>query len=76
MSLSAQELERGWAEFICADHGFLVATIPHASVRCACGKAAAPYRGSQRLRKRDIKALQNARSVSARTTQVPQKRAA
>jgi len=76
MSLSAQELERGWGEFICVDHGFLVATIPWASVRCACGRAASPYRGSRKLLKRDIKALQKAGSVSTRTPLVPQKQGA
>lgn len=76
MSLSAEELERGWAEFICVDHGFLVATTPTATVRCACGRGALPYRGSQRLLKRDIKALQNARSKSGISTLTPQKRAA
>lgn len=36
--LLAEEVERGWVEHVCDDHGFLVATTPRALVTCECGK--------------------------------------
>lgn len=38
--LLAEEVERGWVEHVCDDHGFLVATTPRAMVTCECGKVA------------------------------------
>jgi hypothetical protein len=38
--LFAAEVERGWVEFACDVHGFLVATTPNATVWCSCGKRA------------------------------------
>jgi hypothetical protein len=38
--LSVAEVERGWVEFVCDAHGFLVATTPNATVWCSCGKRA------------------------------------
>jgi hypothetical protein len=40
VSLTAAEVERGWVEFECDAHGFLVATTPNATVWCRCGKRA------------------------------------
>ena len=42
MTLTPEETARGWVEFFCPDHGFLVATTPSAVVSCKCGKRAAP----------------------------------
>jgi hypothetical protein len=39
-ALTAAEVERGWVEFACDVHGFLVATTPNATVWCSCGKRA------------------------------------
>jgi hypothetical protein len=40
-TLTAAELERGWAEFVCQRCGFLVAMTPRAVVVCGCGRKAA-----------------------------------
>jgi hypothetical protein len=40
MSLTADEVARGWVEFVCDAHGFRVATTPNATVWCSCGKRA------------------------------------
>jgi hypothetical protein len=40
VSLSPSEVERGWVEYHCDLHGFLVAMSPRASVQCRCGKQA------------------------------------
>jgi hypothetical protein len=56
------ELERGWVEFRCPVHGFLVATSASAAVKCACGKPAHATRDGQRLHRealKRIKASQN-----------------
>src|SRR5262249_36530373 len=38
--LSPAEVERGWVEHHCDQHGFLVATVPSARVNCRCGRVA------------------------------------
>jgi hypothetical protein len=38
--LTVEEQHRGWVEFLCDAHGFLVATTPNATVWCECGKRA------------------------------------
>ena len=65
MSLSTAELERGWVEFKCDTHGFLVATGPAASVKCACGKSAYTEREGQRLNNRERKSLHLAHKKTA-----------
>jgi hypothetical protein len=45
MSLSAEERGRGWVEFHCPVHGFLVATTAEAVVACKCRKRCIPMRG-------------------------------
>ena len=39
-ALTVEEIERGWVEFSCREHGFLVAMTPKASVACRCGRTA------------------------------------
>ena len=39
-TLTVEEVERGWVEFSCSEHGFLVATTPKAEVACRCGRKA------------------------------------
>lgn len=48
-SLSAVELERGWASFECDAHGFLVAASPRVArtVWCRCGKRARIFRSGR-----------------------------
>jgi hypothetical protein len=58
MSLTATELLRGWVEWKCPSHGFLVGTVPSVSVTCGCGKRAFAEREGLRLKSRDLKALQ------------------
>jgi hypothetical protein len=60
MSLSETEKARGWAEFRCKEHGFLVATSAWALVTCRCGKPAKPYRGRRALRAAEREALRKA----------------
>jgi hypothetical protein len=38
--LTVEETQRGWVEFECDAHGFLVATTHNATVYCVCGKRA------------------------------------
>lgn len=47
--LTNAELEKGWVEFHCADHGFLAATTPRGTVTCACGKRAYAVRNGRKL---------------------------
>lgn len=48
-TLTSAERLRGWVEFHCPAHGFLVATTFLASVVCSCGKRAWEYRDGGRL---------------------------
>jgi hypothetical protein len=48
-NLSAAEKLQGWVEFVCPDHGFLVATTPRALVVCSCGKRAYEHRAGRKL---------------------------
>jgi len=54
MTLTAEEMELGWVEFVCEKHGFLVAMTPRAVVWCKCGKQATRLRGG-RVVDRDLK---------------------
>jgi hypothetical protein len=51
------ELERGWVEFACAEHGVVAVTAPCAVVRCRCGRRARPSLNGTPLRARDIARL-------------------
>jgi hypothetical protein len=55
MSLSAAEVARGWVEFHCDAHGFLVATTPRANVYCGCGKRARTLRHGRLVSARTLK---------------------
>jgi hypothetical protein len=57
MKLTAAELERGWAEFHCPSHGFLVATTPLAGVSCECGKTAFAARNGRRMSRTSLHRL-------------------
>jgi hypothetical protein len=59
MSLTAAELGRGWVEFVCDEHGFLVATTPSAIVRCKCRKRAYPTRHGMRLGSAELKRIKS-----------------
>ncbi len=66
MSLSAVEVERGWVEFACDAHGFLVATTPNATVWCVCGKRARQVRHGRLLDPDTLKPTQaKARELNA-----------
>jgi hypothetical protein len=80
--LTLSEFERGWVEFSCPDHGFLVATSAGASVTCRCKKRAFESRNGRKLGRQEMrritasaKALQNEgsdftiRPVSAKSRQ-------
>jgi hypothetical protein len=65
MTLTAAEVERGWVEFACDAHGFLVATTPNATVWCFCGKRARHTRHGRLLDPDTLKPTQaKAREVN------------
>lgn len=64
--LLAEEIERGWVEHVCDDHGFLVATTPRAQVSCDCGKVARILRGGRIVDEKTLRPAQaQARSVNS-----------
>jgi hypothetical protein len=63
----ATDLERGWVEFMCSEHGVLAVTAPSAVVRCRCGRRARPSLNGTPLRARDIERLQKQVQKSLQT---------
>jgi hypothetical protein len=55
--VTAAEKDRGWVEFTCPDHGFLVATTARATVVCKCQKRAVPYRSGRKVAKATLSRL-------------------
>jgi hypothetical protein len=59
MSLTIAEVDRGWVEFVCPAHGFLVATTPAAGVTCGeCRRQAKRMLNGSALKSRDIERMQ------------------
>ena len=64
--LLAEEVERGWVEHVCDDHGFLVATTPLAHVSCECGKVARILRSGRIVDEKTLRPTKaKARSVNS-----------
>jgi len=66
VTLTAPEREQGWVEFHCDAHGFLVATMPKASIWCRCGKQARRLRHGRLIDPETLKPTQaKARELNA-----------
>lgn len=65
MSITADEVERGWVSHECDEHGFLVATTPHAHVTCRCGKVARILRNGRIVNEHGRVTQAKARSVNS-----------
>jgi hypothetical protein len=55
MTLTATEVERGWVEHVCDQHGFLAAMTPKAQVQCRCGKVARILRHGRVVNEQTLK---------------------
>jgi len=67
LALTASEVERGWVEFVCPEHGALVVAAPSCTVRCRCGRQARRSLNGTALKSRDIERLQKSVQRSLQT---------